>query len=402
MSVMRRFTFTTSIALVLSLLFTNCTRDFKSTLDEVVPNQKSQDNSGTSNPSADTPNSTAECSVTASSTSVNQYDPLSLNINSSSNIAKIEVSVNNSNYSNLGLTRGSYSWPAGYFPAGNYVLRFRAQTATGSFINCTPTTQTVNVYHLSISNPTPNPQPTPSPTPSPTPAPQPSPSSGNNSSSNYTIDRSYVALTGYTANGGAFDAGFKNFKTIYHPDNMTLMDVAADFAPGVKCYNMQIRHHANSLRAASSTQKYRIYVPPGTKYFDMMTLTYWDQTTKQALAIKMNSAPQSTYSDALSNPNLPGDSMQLSRILENMFNGQEYRSYINEGGNALPRISGGITYGGSAPYLYQTPRGGWIYVNQVKLIGDVAMNLEIRLCVDPAAYKSWYNSAQWDSDGNPL
>jgi len=390
-----------TMTLIMAMLFSNCTGQLKSKIDESASGQKTQENTGTNTPAADTPNSSS-CAVSVSATSVNQLEPISLNVLSAGNISKIEFSVNNAAYSDLGLTRGSYSWPAGYFPTGNYVLRFRALTATSSFINCTPTTQTVNVYHLSISNPTPNPQPTPSPTPSPSPAPQPSPSPGNNSSSNYTIDRSYVALIGYTANGSAFDAGFKNFKTIYHPDNMTLMDVAADFAPGVKCYNMQVRHHATSLRAASSTQKYRIYVPPGTKYFDMMTLTYWDQTTKQALAIKMNSAPQATYSEALNSPNLPGDSMQMSRILENMFNGQEYRSYITEGGNALPRISGGTTYGGATPYLYQTPRGGWIYVNQVKLIGDVAMNLEIRLCVDPTTYKNWYNSAQWDSDGNPL
>ena len=391
MSARSRFLFTTTISLLLSLLFTNCSREFKSTIDNAVSNQQSLDNGESGAPIVSTPNNSLSCAVTVSSNSISQYEPLSLSISSSESISKIETSINNSTYSSLGLTRGSYTWPAGYFSIGSTILVFRGQSTNGQLVNCTPSTQTITVYSAQ------------SPTPAPTPLPQPTPNSGNGSSpSNGIIDRNYVALTGYTANSSAFDAGFKNFKTIYHPDNLTLIDVAADFAPGVKCYNMQIRHHANSLRSSAITQKYRVFIPPGTKYFDMMTLTYWDQTTKQAIAVKMDSAPISTYSETLSNPNLPGDSAEMTRILEKMMAGQEYRSYINEGGNALPRITGGTMYGGSTPYLYQTTRAGWMYINQLKLIGDVAMNLEIRLCVDPPTYKNWYNSAQWDSDGNPL
>lgn len=391
MTASRRFLYASSAMICLSLLFTNCTGGFKVSDEVVSQNPWSQGSADTNTPQSDG-SGTPSCSVTSSSSTIAKDEQFALNI-SSSNILKIELSVNHGDYISLGITNGTLSWPGGSFESGNYELQFRALAENGSYLDCDPANQTIRIYTPAQSIPTLPPIPT-----TPSTGDSGSPNNGNGGSS-ANIDRNYIPLTGYTGNGSAMDSSFKNFKTIYHPDNLPLIDISAEFAPGVKCYNLTIRHHQNSLRMASSTQKYRIFIPPGTKFFDMMTLTYWDQTTRQAIAVKMDSPPQSSYEDVLNRSNLPADS---SRILEAILNGQEIRAHVNEGGNVLPRISGGTTYGGASPYIYQTNRGGWLYVNQVKLIGDVAMNLEIRMCVDPTAYKAWYNSASWDNEGNPL
>lgn len=210
----------------------------------------------------------------------------------------------------------------------------------------------------------------------------------------------YVPLVGYTANGSATDSAFRNFKQIYHPNNLMLTDLDSNFAPGVKCYVLQTRHLNQALMTASSATRFRVFVPPGTKRFLMISQTYYDMTTRQALAIKMDSPPTSTYDQALTSnfPIYPN----IGRSLEMMIGGQELRSYVGESGNAMPRVEGGSDYSVTPKYIYQTPRGAWMYVNHLKVIGGIAMSIETRGCVDADVYRAWYNSAQWDADGNPI
>ncbi len=377
-------------------LYNACTGGFKALNESSVENPWSQgvpENTPASG-SSDTSDSAAtpSCSVQMS-TLVSRDSKFTVTV-TSKNISRLQISVNNSEYINLSLTNGTISWAERSFEPGSYNLKFRGLTTKDSPVTCEPAVTTVTIYSNSPSIPTiPNTPTTPA---NPTTPTQPSTGGGNSS-----VDKNYVALTGFTSNGSVSDSGFKNFKTIYHPDQLTFRDVDAGFAPGLKCYNMQVRHNSASLRASSILQRYRVFIPPGTKSFDMTTMTYWDTTTKQAITLKLDSPPESTYEETLSHENFPRSPNEM-RFLEYLFNGQEFRSYVGEQGNVLPRVSGGTNYSVTPQYLYQTSRGGWLYFNQIKLVGDVVMNIEIQMCVDPTAYKNWYNSAQWDTDVNPL
>ncbi|NUN05266.1 MAG: hypothetical protein HUU57_05855 [Bdellovibrio sp.] len=290
---------------------------------------------------------------------------------SSQNIVRLQVSVNDGEFGDLPTVNGTMIWPGNSFEVATYHLRFRALKANGSVVACSPSSKMVTI----------------------TPAQGPAPGGA----APVNIDRNYLPLTGYSANGSATDNGFKNFKTIYHPDNLKNRMVYK-LAPGVECHVIHTDHNATTLRMAPASQKYRIFLPPGTMSVDIMTYTYWDTTTRQAMAVRMDAAPVSSYEETLSQPIIPeGD-----RVLERLVNGEEFRSYVGESGNLLPRFGGGTNYNGATPYVYRSPRGGWLYMNQVKLIGDVAMRIETRTCVDPEIYRAWYNSAQWDADGNPL
>lgn len=305
----------------------------------------------------------------------------------SQNIVRLQVSVNDGEFGDLPTMNGTMSWAGNSFEAAAYHLRFRGLKADGSALDCSPSSKVVTV--------TPASQVPTIPTAPSTPTIPTSPTPGGSSSAN--IDGNYIPLTGYSANGSATDNGFKNFKTIYHPDNIKNRMVYK-LAPGVECHVIHTDHNATTLRMAPASQKYRIFLPPGTMSFDITTYTYGDTTTRQAMAVRMDAAPVSSYEETLSQPIFPeGD-----RVLERLVNGEEFRSYVGEGGNLLPRFGGGTNYNGATPYVYRSPRGGWLYMNQLKLIGDVAMRIETRTCVDPEIYRAWYNSAQWDSDGNPL
>ncbi|NUN05712.1 MAG: hypothetical protein HUU57_08115 [Bdellovibrio sp.] len=370
-----------------------CTGGFKASTGGSSENPWSQGVSETP-PESGSPNTSAgtgapSCSVQMS-TLVSQDSKFSVTA-TSQNISKLQISVNSSEYITLAATNGSITWAERSFPPGTYNLKFRGLTNKEASVICEPANTVVTIYSNTPTIPTAPTAPT-----NPTTPTESSPGGGG-----AAVNTNYAALTGFTSNGSFTDSGFKNFNTIYHPDKLTLRDVDAGFAPGLKCYNMQVRHHSTSLRSSSITQRYRVYIPPGTKSFDMTTMTYWDTTTKQALTLKLDSPPESTYEDALTHENFPRSPNEM-RFLEYLFNGQEFRSYVGEQGNVLPRVSGGTNYSVTPQYLYQTSRGGWLYFNQIKLIGEVAMNIEIQLCVDPTVYKNWFATARWDSDGNPL
>lgn len=132
----------------------------------------------------------------------------------------------------------------------------------------------------------------------------------------------------------------------------------------------------------------------------MTALTYYDSTTVQALSMKLNSAPNASYETALANH--PTD--QLGRAaLENLFAGNELTGYVGLNANIMPGFPGkgtGTDY--SVRYSYKAPKGGWLYINHLRIIGGVSMLMNTSTCVDIADYENWYRNAQWDSDGNPL
>ncbi|NUN04891.1 MAG: hypothetical protein HUU57_03925 [Bdellovibrio sp.] len=132
----------------------------------------------------------------------------------------------------------------------------------------------------------------------------------------------------------------------------------------------------------------------------MTALTYYDATTIQALTMKLNSAPTATYEYVLANH--PSSSLGRN-ALEQLFAGAEVHGYLGPNANVMPGFPGkgtGTDY--SVRYIYKTPRGGWLYINHLQIIGGVSMLMTTNTCVDTVEYENWYRNAQWDSDGNPL
>lgn len=310
-------------------------------------------------------------------------------------LAQFQVSVNGSEYIALPTTNGTISWAANLFDAGTYNLKFRGLLANNSNMTCDPENKTLTIYAVESSTPTgptvPTvPTPTPNPSPSPTPSPTNPPSQPSNSGA--TVDRNYTALVG-------INGAYRGFKDIYNPTNLTKMDIDPAFAPGEKCYHLSTRHGHEVLRSLSSTQ-YRFFIPPGTKSFTMIALTYYDSVTTQAITMKLNSAPTSNYEYVVANH----QTSTLGReSLEQLFGGAEVFGIVGPNANVLPGFPGkGTGTDHSVRYLYKAPRAGWLYVNHLRVIGGVSMLLTTTTCVDPTDYENWYRNAQWDGDGNPL
>lgn len=329
----------------------------------------------------------------------------------SRNVSQVQVSVANNAFFDIGTKNGTLKWPGNSFAPAEYHLRFRAIKTDGTVTICDPSLKIVTVSD-SRGGPTPNPNPSPSPSPTPpvipvptTPPPtggggqpsQPPPSTGGGSSA---IDRSYVALTGYSYPGSGAPAvtnsGFKNFKEIYKPDASMLIEMGSTGAPGEKCYKLRTRHGSN----LNGITKFRVYLPPGTKQFGISTLTYYDQSTEQAAAYRFDAPPISTY-EVAGNDSVFWNT-DTKRNLEHVYSGKEYSGRMGIGGNIMPSFG---TVSGSDylnRYSFKTTRGGWLYINFLRIIGQGPLNMDTGVCVDPVAYEQWYNSAQWDQDGNPI
>lgn len=173
------------------------------------------------------------------------------------------------------------------------------------------------------------------------------------------------------------------------------MDMGSNGAPGEKCYLLRTRHGSN-LQGIAKT---RVYIPPGTKRFGVSTITYYDQVTSQAAAYRFERPPVSTYEIAGLNPefwNADG-----KKNFEHIFNGKEFAGKNGPNANLMPSFG---TLSGNDylnKYLFKTSRGGWLYINFIRMIGDAPLNMDTYTCVDPVDYENWYNGAQWDQDGNP-
>lgn len=373
-------------ALLSPLIFSGCHNGFKVGKDSI----SSTSNTTASNPwsqatalplsdsqqSNTTNRTTASCSIYVPATLSRDQELRAVVM--SQGIVQFQVSINGSAFINLGSTNGTLTWTANLFDPGIYNLRFRGLLANNTTVSCDPAQKTVNIHASTSSS-------APAPTPNP-----PAPDIPQND--NGIIDRNYAPLVG--TNGA-----FKGFKEIYNPSNLPKVDLDPSFAPGEKCYQLSTRHWPEVLRTWASP-RYRIFIPPGTKTFFMTALTYYDSTTVQALTMKLNAPPTATYEYVLAND----PSSALGRTaLENLFAGAEVHGYVGLNANVMPGFPGkGTGTDNSVRYTYKTPKGGWLYINHLRIIGGVSMLMNTAACVDITDYENWYRNARWDSDGNPL
>lgn len=361
-----RHLLTVSLALLISLGYQNC-----------APKNLTSTTSTKSETGADksSEESNQWCSVQAPS-SIFQNQELSVFVNAQE-LSRVQISSDTNSFSDLTTMNGTNTFPANTYDVGTTSLHFRGVKADGAFIDCMPATLTIEIKP-----------------PSSTP-----PSSGD-SSGGKSVHPDYVPLVGFAHAGSSSDplynSGFKNFKDVYKPQSSMLMDMASSGASGEKCYRISTRHSAEKL----TSNKLRVYLPPGTKTFYISVLTYYDLTTEQVASYRFNAPPISTIDKA----GLDGSfwAADTKRNLEYIVGGREYVGKVGAGGNIMPSF-GTITGNDYLNhYIYKTPQGGWLYMNFLRIIGGKAYHMETRACVDPVTYENWYRSAKWDQDGNPL
>ena len=250
--------------------------------------------------------------------------------------------------------------------------------------------------------PTPNPVPgpTPTPVPNPTPSPQPTPSPSVQGSENYK------ALTGYSAPGSTADPitnfrTFKNFKQIYNPQLMSAEGRLVDDPdrPGKKMYWLSTRTPDTRDVPSVLVPKVKIYLPKGTHTLSVSIFAYYSPTVEQAVTFRFGQLPVLTYDEVNQPSNIFSDSYN---ILRNLFAGVEWSMRTGAGLNAIGSPTAGGSIQGVNQNFYKTTSGGWLYINILRAAGDRVMNIDTQVAVEQSDYESWYNSATWDADGNPI
>ncbi len=218
---------------------------------------------------------------------------------------------------------------------------------------------------------------------------------------------SYKALTGYSAVGSSSDpitnqGTFKNFKDIYSPSMMAQNGRLVEDLdrPGQMMYLLDSKNYDTRSGSSLLVPKVRMYLPPGTHSLHITIYAYYDSSSQQAASFRFGKTPELSYDQVgFSVPPIFNDS---HRLLQNLFLGNEWAMRVSEGLNIMPSPTAGGTIQGTSQDFYQTPEGGWLYINILKAAGDRVMSIETRVGVEKSKYEAWYNSAKWDADGNPL
>jgi hypothetical protein len=279
----------------------------------------------------------------------------------------------------------------------NSVLSSNDQTSVRVPVVPTPNpTPSPDVVTVPTPSPTPSPDVNPSPQPQPTPTPSPSAQGSEN----------YKALTGYSAPGSTADAitnflTFKNFKQIYNPQRMSAEGRLVDDPdrPGKKVYWLYSRTPDTRDAASVLVPKTKIYLPKGTHSLSVSIFAYYSPTVEQAVTFRFGQLPVLTYDEVSMPSNIFSDS---HNILRNLFAGAEWSMRTSAGLNAIGSPTAGGAIQGTNQNFYKTTAGGWLYINILKAAGDRVMNIDTQIGVEQSDYESWYNSATWDADGNPI
>jgi hypothetical protein len=125
--------------------------------------------------------------------------------------------------------------------------------------------------------------------------------------------------------------------------------------------------------------RYKIFIPPATNV-KVMCAVGQSQGALYQFAARMGQAP----SESMPCGNLTGAGFTIDQLRKSDGFGQNSSGYlriVSSGGNSRP--------------------GDWLYVC-LRNSGGTIMNIQVTVSVDPAAYRTWYNSVVWDAYGNPV
>lgn len=128
---------------------------------------------------------------------------------------------------------------------------------------------------------------------------------------------------------------------------------------------------------------FKIFVPPGTKYFGVSVQTY--SAPQEAKAVLKYGSPPSEFGD---------DYITDARYtLQRLVTGDEINCYS-------PANSGALSISTQQDDIVaDVSSGGYIYI---RYSGPQFISFQTRVTVDKDTYIAWYESADWDSQGNPV
>lgn len=184
-----------------------------------------------------------------------------------------------------------------------------------------------------------------------------------------------------TPNAGAYTTlvgqGTQSYREVYAPTSAAMTPANGE----VSLRTMHGNLEGNRLK---------LFVPPGTKRFSVSFVTYNSPEPASASA-RFKQQPTGTAEDARPDTAV----MDTRRTLSRLLNGEELQFYS-------PPSSGGLSIANSqSDDTFVGSEGGYIYIDLHSVPGGKILQLQTRLDVDEAAYRNWYQNAEWDAAGNP-
>ena len=180
----------------------------------------------------------------------------------------------------------------------------------------------------------------------------------------------YLALVG---------KGNTGYRDVFAPDSPML----GDEGDTVSMY---------SVVGETNRMKWRVWIPPGTRSLMATLFTKVNESDTKVL-LRMGEPPVGGHGDVTPES---GAAVDLANVLSAMAQGAEIPCYSPAGAGNVKLSNGAID---SPPV---TTVGQWLYINTLKVPGDLIFEIVTRIAVDKAAYLNWYASAIWDDYGNPV
>lgn len=298
---------------------------------------------------------------------------------SSFGVAKAQVSVNGSEFRDLGTVQGFVSWPSNTFEAGSYSLKFRSLTASKQTVACDPENKVVTIAPVNGGAVVPViPTPPVSPLPSPTTTLPEVPSTG------------VGEYTDYEVHVGVGPIVNKGFNSLHKPStlgtrvigNHSYFEILYD---GVGSGNMG---------TGQARKKLKFFIPPGTAAIDAGMYLFLCPSDELRGYWKLYSPPLSALSAISTSESGGSHSEDTFRMIAEK---KEKPFY-------LPPTTGNYLVM-SSPNDVESPlsQGGYLYSHVQYPCGDF-QRLSIRLYVRKDCYERWFNSSamKWDVNGNPV
>lgn len=299
-------------------------------------------------------------------------------------IAKVQVSVNGSEYGDLGTVNGALSWPGNSFDPGNYNLNFRSFTSSKQVVACDPVKKVVTIAAVATTPTIPSIPDTPSVPTNPPINPQPSPP--------VTVDPPPVTggiYSDYVSHMGVGQIITQDFKNLHKPaslvtrvmNNQNYVEIFYDGAG------------SGNMGTGNARKKLKFFVPPGTAAMDAGMYLFLCPSDELRGLWKMYSPPVSSFA-SISTGDVGGSHSEDT--FRKLADKKEKPFYS-------PPTTGNFLVI-SSPNDVETPlsQGGYLYSHFQYPCGDF-QRLSLRLYVRKDCYERWFNSVntKWDAQGNP-
>ena len=177
----------------------------------------------------------------------------------------------------------------------------------------------------------------------------------------------YLALVG---------KGNTGYRDVFAPDSPML----GDEGDTVSMY---------SVVGETNRMKWRVWLPPGTCSLMATLFTKVNESDTKVL-LRMGEPPTGGPDSVTPES---GAAVDLASVLTTI---GDIPCYSPAGAGNVKLSNGALD---SPPV---TTVGQWLYINTLKVPGEVIFEIVTRITVDKAAYLAWYASAIWDDYGNPL